>query len=365
MTSPDAVVGSSIPTVLEARANLQPSDPAFTYIDYQQDWAGVEESLTWSQLYRRTSNVAQELKACGSTGDRAVVLAPQGLDYVIAFLGALQAGWIAVPLSEPLGGASDERVSAVLRDASPSAILTTSSVAGNIAEHIQLKPGESAPSIIELDLLDLDSQNGPAAEPDQIGQTLRICNTPPGRPVHQRESMISHKNMVANVRAGGVRVLRRQRGCCSTRHDYGVLASVFSRHGFGISESSRPCCGESHAVVTSPVAFLQRPARWMQLLASNSHAFTAAPNVAFELATRKTSDDDMAGLDLGGRAQHSQWCRARTTRDAPALRRAVRSLQSSAQGVAALVWARGSHGVSWRPANRVNHQKPFISNPRN
>ena len=54
-----------------------------------------------------------------------------------------------------------------------------------------------------------------------------------------------------------------------------------------------------HAVLTSPVAFLQRPARWMQLLASNSHAYSAAPNFAFELAVRKTSDDDMAGLDLG------------------------------------------------------------------
>jgi hypothetical protein len=41
-----------------------------------------------------------ELKACGSTGDRAVIPAPQGLDYVLAFLGALQAGRIAVPLSQ-------------------------------------------------------------------------------------------------------------------------------------------------------------------------------------------------------------------------------------------------------------------------
>ena len=47
------------------------------------------------------------------------------------------------------------------------------------------------------------------------------------------------------------------------------------------------------------MSFLQRPARWMQLLASNSRVFSAAPNFAFELAARKTSDEDMAGLDLG------------------------------------------------------------------
>ena len=60
---------------------------AFTFIDYEQDWDGVAENLTWSQLYRRTLNLAQELRDCGSIGDRAVILAPQGLDYIAAFLG--------------------------------------------------------------------------------------------------------------------------------------------------------------------------------------------------------------------------------------------------------------------------------------
>src|SRR5271167_1381545 len=101
-----AVLESSLPAVLRERASLRPSETAFTFVDYEQDRAGVAESLTWSQLYRRTLNVAQELKACGSTGDRAVILAPQGLEYIVAFLGALQAGLIAVPLSVPLGGAS-------------------------------------------------------------------------------------------------------------------------------------------------------------------------------------------------------------------------------------------------------------------
>jgi long-chain fatty acid adenylyltransferase FadD28 len=53
------------------------------------------------------------------------------------------------------------------------------------------------------------------------------------------------------------------------------------------------------AVLTSPAAFLQRPARWMQLAARHGKAYTAGPNFAFELASRKTSDEDMAGLDLG------------------------------------------------------------------
>ena len=72
-------------------------------------------------------------------------------------------------------------------------------------------------------------------------------------------------------------------------HDMGLMVGIFVPVLTGI-----------HAVLISPMAFLQRPARWMQLLASNSHAFSpSAPNFAFELAAKKTSDEDMAGLDLG------------------------------------------------------------------
>lgn len=61
-----------------------------------------------------------------------------------------------------------------------------------------------------------------------------------------------------------------------------------------------PIMGGYRSELTSPMSFLQRPARWVQSLATNSHVFSAAPNFAFELAVRKTSDEDMAGLDLGG-----------------------------------------------------------------
>src|SRR4029078_4107736 len=138
---------ASIRAALRERASLQPNDSAFTFIDYEQDAAGVVESLTWAQMYRRALNVSAELPLCAPPGDRAVILAPQGLDYIAAFLGALQAGLIAVPL----GGGSDERLSSVMRDASPSAVLTTSSALGDITPYVESK------SVIEIDLLDLDA----------------------------------------------------------------------------------------------------------------------------------------------------------------------------------------------------------------
>jgi acyl-CoA synthetase (AMP-forming)/AMP-acid ligase II len=85
----------SVAGVLRERAGLQPDDIAFTFIDYERDWDGVANTLAWSQLYRRTHGLAYELRQRAEIGDRAVILAPQGLESVVAFLASLQAGVIA------------------------------------------------------------------------------------------------------------------------------------------------------------------------------------------------------------------------------------------------------------------------------
>ncbi len=277
----------SLPALLRDRASLQPNRTAFTFLDYDSERAGVAESLTWSQLYRRALNIAQELRLRGSTGDRAVILAPHGLDYIAAFLGTLQAGFIAVPL----GGAGDERVSSVMRDTSPSAVLTTSSVVGDIAEYVESK------SLIEIDLLDLDARRGPAARGDTSPDTTYLQYTS-GSTRTPAGVMISTKNTMANFEQVNADFFG----------DYGGVAPPGTTlvswlpfyHDMGLNLGIiLPVLTGFHAVLTSPVSFLQRPARWMQLLASNTHALSAAPNFAFELAARKTSDDDMTGLDLG------------------------------------------------------------------
>ncbi|OSC39923.1 AMP-binding protein [Mycobacterium decipiens] len=290
------MIEQSIPAVLRERASLQPDDVAVTFIDYEQDWDGVAECLTWSQLYRRTLSVARELNHCGSTGDRVVILAPQGLDYVVAFLGAMQAGQIAVPLSVPLGGAIDDRVGWVLGDTTPAVILTTSSAASTVAEHVGRQPGTRGPSVVEVDLLDPNPRHGsnPVATDSPSTAYLQYTSGSTRQPAGV---MMSHNNIRANfeqlmsgyfadygnVPPPGTTIL----SWLPFHHDMGLLLGICAPVILGLP-----------TVLTSPAAFLQRPARWMQLMASNRRTYTAAPNFAFELAARKTSDDDMAGLDL-------------------------------------------------------------------
>src|SRR5690348_11454879 len=97
---------SSVLSMLHGRAAIRPDGTAFTFTDYTDDPAGRAQTLTWSQLSRRTMSVAAQIATHGATGDRAVILAPQGLEYILAFLGAMQAGLIAVPLPLPHRGSS-------------------------------------------------------------------------------------------------------------------------------------------------------------------------------------------------------------------------------------------------------------------
>jgi long-chain fatty acid adenylyltransferase FadD28 len=291
------VIEPSVPGVLRERASLQPNDTAFTFIDYEQGWDGVAHNVTWWQLYRRTLNLAHELTLRGSAGDRAVILAPQGLNYIDAFFGALQAGLIPVPLAVPHDGASDERVISVLRDASPSVILTTSTVASSVAEYANPQPGGPAPAIVELDLLDLDARARSKAGGDADSNAAYLQYTS-GSTRSPAGVIVTYRNLLANFEQ-----LMTDYFCESGKvppSDTTFVSWLPFYHDMGLMLGiCVPVLAGIRAVITSPDSFLQRPARWMQLLASNSQAFTAAPNFAFELAVRKTSDEDMAGYDLG------------------------------------------------------------------
>ncbi|KZS61138.1 long-chain-fatty-acid--AMP ligase FAAL26/FadD26 [Mycobacterium ostraviense] len=289
------VIDSSVPALLKQRADQHADTTAYTFIDYGLDPKGFAETLTWSQVYGRACTIAEELKLYGSPGDRVAILAPQGLEYVIAFLGALQAGFIAVPLSTPQYGIHDDRVSAVLRDSNPVAILTTSAVVADVTKYANAQDGRPAPFVIEVDLLDLDSQRQLATPPRlstgaaYLQYTSGSTRTPAG-------VIVSHKNVIANV----TQSLYGYFGGPEMPIDAVLLSWLPLFHDMGlILGICAPLVAGRSAVLFSPMSFLRRPACWMQLLATSGSCFSAAPNFAFELAVRRTSDEDMEGLDLG------------------------------------------------------------------
>ena len=207
----------------------------------------------------------------------------------------MRAGVIAVPLSVPMAGIHDQRVTAVMCDASPSFILTTTALEGQVS--IRGAAGrERAPTVLPL----TRSTSIPGDAPPRTGHPagnglpaihLGIDAHPRWRdgvePEHGNQLRADHGWLFPDygkVSPPGTSAV----SWLPLYHDMGLILSVCA-----------PILGGWHSVFTSPMSFLARPARWMQLLAANPRALTAAPNFAFDLAAARTSDADMAGLDLG------------------------------------------------------------------
>ena len=277
---------------------MRPDDVAFTFTEYADDPAGVAETLTWSQLSRRTMNVARELSLHGSVGDRAVILAPQSLEYVLAFLGSMQAGLVAVPLPLPHRGSSHDRVSAVFEDTNPTFVLTTSAVAEDVADWVDQSQLHTAPKIVEIDSLNLDADGGPSLELADL-PSIAYLQYSSGSTRLPTGVMISHRNLQSNFE----QLMRPYFAGANLKspadttfvswlpfyHDMGLVLGICA-----------PILSGHPGALTSPVAFLEKPSRWIRALAQNHRSFSAAPNFAFDLAARKTTDSDLAGLDLGG-----------------------------------------------------------------
>ncbi|HZP50206.1 fatty acyl-AMP ligase [Actinocrinis sp.] len=267
---------------------------AFTFVDYPEpDSPGRHRTLTWSQLLARAEAVAIQLADVVRPGDRAALLLPQGLDYVAAFLGCLMARVVAVPLFPPDLPGHEDRIAAVLDDCEPACALVT-------AESARATQGSAAAVLSAgLPLVRVDDAarvSGTAAvwpgttEPDPedvayLQYTSGSTRTPAG-------VMITHRNVVANA-LQGVAAFDIGNGPTTAVawlplfHDMGLVLSI-----------ATPLVAGFPSVLMDPVAFLERPERWLRLLGQFPGALSAAPNFAYEYCVARVAAEQLGEVRL-------------------------------------------------------------------
>ena len=267
---------------------------ALTFVDYPEpDSPGRHRTLTWGQLLARAESVAIQLAEVARPGDRAALLLPQGLDYVAAFLGCLMARVVAVPLFPPDLPGHEDRIAAVLDDCDPvcalvtpeSARATQSSTAAVISAGLPLllvESGARKPSAPFAGLWTSDP------DPDDVAYlqyTSGSTRAPAG-------VMITHRNVVANA-SQGIAAFDITNGPTTAVawlplfHDMGLVLSI-----------ATPLVAGFPSVLMDPVAFLERPERWLRLLGQFPGALSAAPNFAYEYCVARVAPEDLGDVRL-------------------------------------------------------------------
>ena len=114
------------PTLVDALrwwGETAPDRPALAFLS---DGENETTRFTYAELDREARKTAAGLRRFAEPGNRAVLCYPPGLDFVVAYLGCLYAGVIAVPLFAPRNARHLDRLSAIVTDSQALVALTNS-----------------------------------------------------------------------------------------------------------------------------------------------------------------------------------------------------------------------------------------------
>ena len=272
-----------------------------------EDGADGEQSssLTFGELHSAAQRLAEELARRGvPPGGRVALMLPTSRAFFISYSGILLAGAVPVPIYPPFRADRieeyAERQSAILNNAEVCLLLTFrrgEAVAKLLRPRVRsLKEVADAEKVIEA----ADKAPPPAAgarSPHITGSRVRkgsdlaMLQYTSGSTGNPKGVMLTHANLLANIRAVGQAVQVRSSDVVVTwlplYHDMGLIGAWLTPLHFGLP-----------VTVMSPLAFLTRPEKWLQAFHKHRGTIAAAPNFAYELCVRKIADKDIEGVDL-------------------------------------------------------------------
>ncbi|TDC76659.1 fatty acyl-AMP ligase [Actinomadura sp. 7K507] len=275
------------------RENIQKQgdDRSFTFISEEPGRKYKENVLGFAELDRKARALACRLEARGLRDRAVLLLYPEGLEFLTAFLGCLYARVVAVPAPLPdLDAGRFGRTRRIIDDADIALILTDTA-------HRDKLDGWLDDSGLKGRVHCLDTEAGSDADPGdwtppRFGPgTLAFLQYTSGSTSEPKGVMVTHGNLLSN----GEEIRRRIEGTPDT---VGV-GWVPHYHDMGlVGQFLQPLYLGCRYVFTSPITFIKRPVLWLELISRYRGTITVAPNFGYELALRRVTDRQMDGLDL-------------------------------------------------------------------
>ncbi len=282
-------------TLIEALRRHAIAEPTRVHVRLHEN--DRVQPVTYEQLWSGAQQLGAALAARGvRPGEPVALMLPTGLDYLQAFMGALAAGAVAVPLYPPARldrlGEYLQRQSRILANAG-ARVLIAMPEAAPVARALRSDaPTLASPVTVQTLRAEADAlREGKGALPMIAADAPALVQYTSGSTGDPKGVLLSHANLLANIHAIAAGVDMRPTDVVVSwlplYHDMGLIGAwLFALvHGLPLG-------------LMSPLAFLARPERWLWAIHQERATLSAAPNFAYELCVRKIRDEALQGLDL-------------------------------------------------------------------
>jgi acyl transferase domain-containing protein/acyl-CoA synthetase (AMP-forming)/AMP-acid ligase II/acyl carrier protein len=282
-----------MPTIVDLLRRRAEERPDFRGFRFLRDGEGSEVSLTWGELDRRARAIGSTLRGMGAATSNVLLLYPPGLEFIEGLFGCLYGGAVPVPAFPPDPTRLQRtvpRVQAIVSDAGARFALTTKPLLA-LAEMVFAQ----APDLRRLEWLATDSVEDTAGDswgrPAVGADSLAMLQYTSGSTGVPKGVMLTHAHLLAN--AESVR-----RAFEMTPDDIG-LSWLPMYHDMGFMAGIlQPLYNGMQTIGMSPLAFLEKPYRWLAAIHATRATISGGPNFAYDLCVRKTTPEQRAGLDL-------------------------------------------------------------------
>ncbi len=255
------------------------------------------------ELYTRALEVAAELGKRGiEPGHTVAIMLPTGAEFFWTFAGTMMAGAIPVPIYPPFRADRiaeyAERQSAILANAEARMLVTFQRAEG-VAKLLRPRVKTLRDVVTAENLTPLPIAMSPQREVQTIepirhrarSEDIAFLQYTSGSTGNPKGVVLTHANLLANIRSI-TEALKLNADDVAVSwlplyHDMGLIGAWFVPLATGIP-----------LVSLSPLAFLSRPARWLEAISHHRGTLSPAPNFAYELCVRKIPDEDLKDVDL-------------------------------------------------------------------
>ena len=131
---------ASLTEVLRHRAAVQPNERAYVVLS---DRGPEEAAITFADLAASAESLARRIARRAAPGERALLLCPNGIGFMLGFFGCLLAGVIAVPMMLPRRQSARDASAGIIADCTPRLALAPAGlIAGERGDLVGRFPSE-------------------------------------------------------------------------------------------------------------------------------------------------------------------------------------------------------------------------------